>query len=78
MIAKAQTDFRERCDNCKYFMAESSDWLDQVGKAFGSCRRYPPSAVGYGVDGDHIETTMRPLVRRSDWCGCFSQLNCEL
>jgi hypothetical protein len=66
------------CEACKFFLPDTLDYTDQVTKHFGICRRYPPSAIGYSSEGEHIETALRPMVATTDWCGCFSRLTDEV
>jgi hypothetical protein len=35
----------------------------------GQCRRYPPSVVGIGMDGQ--ANTRFPMTHQGDWCGEF-------
>ncbi len=57
---------KQCCESCQYYLGTTHS---KDPAATGICRRYPPSAVAYGNDDDHIETVVWPLVNEAEWCG---------
>jgi len=51
--------------------AACAHWKATTGSD-GECRRQPPQAVSFHVDGDVKFETRFPITAESDWCGEFT------